>query len=579
MKYPYLKIQQHITSMMQSALDKLQFPTEIKIETPPDPKMGDFSFPCFALCKMSKKSPNETAKMIADTLKVDSLIKSINVQGGYINFEINEKHLIAETIHLILTKKETYGNLEQKQQKVIVEHTSANPNGPLHVGRARNPIIGDTLVRMYKAAGFTCESQFYLDDLGKQVAILCWGLNNLHKEDIPPATLEKPDHQAVGYYQKANERMTSDPTVEQEINTLVRKSEQGDTKTISLIQTAYEPVLKGMNESLNRLNIQIDKYIPESTFVKNNSVENVISSLKKTSYCHKENGAYFLDLEPFGIHGRNTKFFITRSDGTSLYATRDIAYHVWKATQADILINVLGEDHKLEAKQVEIGLTLLGQKQLPQPVFYSFVSLPGGKMSTRKGRVVYLDDLIDECVERAYEEVKKRRGNEFSEAKMKHIAERIGSGAIRYNIIKVQPEKDMVFTWEEALNFEGNAAPFIQYAHARASSILSKNTIVSIDKEKQSYELLQHPSEIQLVKKLAQLPVVIKEASSSFKPHLLAAYVFETASLFNQFYRDCPVLTETNEDIKKSRLGLVTATKQVLKNGLYLLGIDALEEM
>jgi len=179
-------------------------------------------------------------------------------------------------------------------------------------------------------------------------------------------------------------------------------------------------------------------------------------------------------MKSFGIQGRNTKFFFLRQDGTTLYATRDIAYHLWKIKQADLLINILGEDHKLESKQVEISLNLLNAKTTPHPVFYSFVSLPGGKMSTRQDRVVYLDQLIDECIERAYNEVKKRRGNELSKNKMKEISEMVGIGALRYNIIKVQPEKDIVFKWEEALNFEGNAVPFIQYAHARACSILSK---------------------------------------------------------------------------------------------------------
>jgi arginyl-tRNA synthetase len=579
MNYIYFKIQDTILKNIQSALETLSFPTDIKIEIPPDPTLGDFSFPCFSFCKLSKKSPNETAKLIADTLTKDPSIKSINVQGGYINFTIDERQIIEETVPLILSKKEGYGQLDKKNKKVIVEHTSANPNGPLHVGRARNPIIGDTIVRMFKAAGYNCESQFYLDDLGKQVAILSWGLINLKENDVPKSNVSKPDHQAVGYYQKANELMTKDESVEQDINSIVKKSEHGDKETIAYIKQAYEPVLKGMNKSLSIINITIDRYIPESTFVQDKSVENVITQLKKTPYCHEEDNAFYLDLEPFDIHGRNTKFFITRSDGTSLYATRDIAYHAWKATQADLLINILGEDHKLESKQVEIGLKLLKLTTMPQPVFYSFVSLPEGKMSTRRGRVVYLDDLIDECVERAYEEVKKRRGSEFSESEMRSIAQVIGSGAIRYNIIKVQPEKDMVFTWADALNFEGNAAPFIQYAHARASGILKKVTAKKNDYVKQQYGSLEHPSEIQLVKKLAQFPIAINDATSDFRPHLIAAYVFETASLFNQFYRDCPVIIEQDEEKKNARLGLVAATKQVLKNGLDLLGIDALEEM
>jgi arginyl-tRNA synthetase len=197
-------------------------------------------------------------------------------------------------------------------------------------------------------------------------------------------------------------------------------------------------------------------------------------------------------------------------------------------------------------------------------------------MSTRRGRVVFLDDLIDECVKRAYDEVKKRRESELSEKKMKGIAEIIGIGALRYNIIKVQPEKDIMFKWEEALNFEGNASPFIQYAHARTCGILSKSKDPIKDFDA---TLLIEESEVNLIKILAKLPIVIDEACERFKPHSIAAYLFEVASSFNQFYRDCPVLPEENKDLRIARLSLVNATKIVLRNGLDILGIVAPEDM
>ena len=472
--YPLDQCKKEITTELQKVLAKYHWNEEIKLEIPPE-GMGDFAFPCFSLAPLLKKSPMEIAKEIAVKIPKNKWIKTVEAKGGYINFFINNTCLTAVTLQSILEKKNTYGYLPKKKKKVIIEHTSANPNGPLHVGRARNPIIGDTLVRIFKAAGYDVESQFYLDDMGKQVAILAWGVNNIEKRDIPVSENKKMDHQYVGFYQLANERMKSDETVTQEINDIVKKLEHGDHKTIESIHTSYTPVLDGIKQSLLRINIHIDTFIPESTFIYNKDVERVIEELKKTPYCHEQENAFYLDMEPFGIQGRNTKFFFLRNDGTTLYATRDIAYHQWKAKHADMLVNVLGEDHKLESKQVKIALELLQTKILPQVVFYAFVSLPGGKMSTRRGRVVYLDDLIDECIERAYEEVKKRRANELTDSQMKKIAKIVGIGALRYNIIKVQPEKDIMFKWEDALNFEGNAVPFIQYAHARACSILGKN--------------------------------------------------------------------------------------------------------
>lgn len=573
MTYPLDKCKKKILSEIKKAIPKYR--GEVKLEIPPE-DMGDFAFPCFPLAPIIKKSPKGIADDIAATIQKNKWITKIETKGGYVNFYVDKNYLISETLNLIFEMKEKYGHLQKKNEKIIIEHTSSNPNGPLHVGRARNPIIGDTLVRIFKASGYSIESQFYLDDMGKQVAILTWGVNNIDPKNIPKTDYDKSDHKSVGFYQEANKLMEKDKRIAAEIGEIIKKLEHGESKTIDLVHKAYAPVLEGINESLNRINIHIDTYIPESNFVKDKSVEKITSKLKKTTYCFEENGAYYLDLESFGVQGRTTKFFLLRRDGTTLYATRDIAYHQWKAKQADLLINVLGEDHKLESRQVEIALKLLDTKILPKVVFYAFVSLPEGKMSTRKGRVIYLDDLINECIERAYKEVKKRRGNELSEQQMKYIAEIVGIGALRYNIIKVQPEKDIVFKWEEALNFEGNAVPFIQYAHARACSILSK---VKDMKREFNPTLLSHISEVTLIKQLARFPLIIEEASSGCKPHTIANYLYETASKFNQFYRDCPVLPEKNIELQNSRISLVDGTRIVLKNALELLGISAPEEM
>jgi arginyl-tRNA synthetase len=573
MSYPLNECRKEILTKLKKELISHRIDINIEI---PDESKGDFAFPCFPLASLKKKSPQDIATDLAKSISKGHWIADIESKGGYVNFFINQEALLSSTLQLILEMKDRYGQSPKKKKKVIIEHTSANPNGPLHVGRARNPIIGDTLVRIFKAAGYHVEAQFYLDDMGKQVAILTWGVNHLKKKDISPSLSPKADHQMVGFYQKANELMEKDEHVAQEIGDIIHHSEQGDPEVLQKIHSAYAPVLKGMTESLNRINIHVDQYIPESKFVRDKSVQNVIQQLKHTPFYQEEHGAHYLDLKSFGIQGRTTKFFFIRKNGTTLYATRDIAYHQWKAQQADILINVLGEDHKLESKQVKIALQLLKTKIIPQVVFYSFVSLPGGKMSTRKGRVVYLDDLIDECIERAYLEVKKRRGTELTNQQMTKISEMVGIGALRYNLIKVQPEKDIVFRWEEALNFEGNAVPFIQYAHARACSILRKRKDKTLT---YNAKVITHPSEVLLVKQLARLPLVIEEACTGCKPHLIATYLYETASKFNQFYRDCPVLQEKNTIVRTSRLTIVKATQIVLANTLKLLGITAPEEM
>jgi len=576
MKYPLDEFREEIENSLTTALtDRGVNLEEIKLETPPSPDIGDLAFACFSLAKILKKSPVEIAEEIAKVVEPKGWIKKVETDRGYVNFFIDEDKLAKETIKLIRKLDEQYGGFEKKREKVIIEHTSANPNGPLHVGRARNPIIGDTLVRLYRFYGYNVEAQFYVDDLGKQVAILAWGLKNIDPSILPEPSRDKPDHYLVRFYQKAYQLMEEDEKIAEEINEITRLCERGDKETIEMVRSAYIKALDGIKESLREIHVEFDSFIEESRFVRDGSVDKVVSALKKSKYASQEGGAWYIDLKEFGIEGRDTRFFFTRSDGTTLYATRDIAYHMWKAEHADILINVLGEDHKLEAKQVEIALKILGVKKLPKVVFYSFVTLPEGKLSTRRGRVIYLDDLIDEAVERAYEEVKKRRGNELSENKLREIAKSVGIGALRYNIIKIQPEKDIVFKWEDALNFEGNSAPFIQYAHARACSILRKEA----PPENIDIENLKHKQEILLIKTLSRFPIVVRDACLNNRPHLIPSYLFEMASQFNQFYRDCPVLKADSEILKKERLALVDSTRIVLRNGLHLLGIDAPEEM
>ena len=213
-------------------------------------------------------------------------IDKVESNRGYVNFFINNNKIIEETLSMIY-KNQLYGYLPKKNKKVIIEHTSANPNGPLHVGRTRNPIIGDTMVRIYRAAGYDVESQFYLDDMGKQVAILAWGIKNIKKSDINKPTYNKPDHKSVGYYQKASELMKKDKKISDLISKIIKKSEHGDEQTLKEIHEAYQPVLKGMLDSLNTINVQIDSFIPESKFVNDKSVDEVVTDLKKSKYFKK----------------------------------------------------------------------------------------------------------------------------------------------------------------------------------------------------------------------------------------------------------------------------------------------------
>jgi arginyl-tRNA synthetase len=556
-------------ALFRAAAESLGSKTETKPETPPE-GMGDIAFPCFPLAKELRKAPAEIAKSVAAAIPQDPMFVSVEAKGPYVNFTIAPEELARRTVGAVLHAREEYGSHPRTGLKIVLEHTSANPNGPLHVGRARNPIIGDTLARILRRCGHDVTTEFYVDDMGKQQVTLTWGAENLEREGEIPA---KPDHAMVWYYQEASRLMEEDPKVLVQIDAMIATYERKDPDIAKRVQANCKKVLDGMTASLRRLDITFDSFAWESRYVFDGSVDRVLESFRKMDCTGIDDEALYLDLQRFGITGQENKFFLARADGSSLYSTRDMAYHLDKLARYDRAIDVLGEDHRLKAKVVGIGTKLLGQEKPIEPLFYAFVSLPEGKMSTRRGRVVTLDDLTEEAVARAREEVEKRRP-ELSDVLKRGISEAVGTGAIRYNIIRIQAEKQLVFKWEEALSFEGNSAPFVQYSHARASSILRKATSL----EEHDASLLTHPSETALIRALARFPNVISDCGRDKACHPVAAYAFEVASLFNQFYRDCPVLN-AEEKLKNARLALATATKIVLMNALDTLGIIAPEEL
>jgi len=563
---------EEVRRLTNEALAKMGVEAQLEIERPPS-EMADFAVPCFPLAKKLRKAPAVIAEDIAKAIGPSDRFSKVWADKGYLNFKINEPLLAELTLKAVLSEKEKYGTLERKNKKVLLEHTSVNPTGPIHVGRARNPLIGDTLARCMRKAGYDVTTEYYVNDVGKQVVLLAWGIKNVPASDVDPADREKTDHKLVPFYRKANARMESEPEVVKQISDMLVRFEAGDPATIKQVGETAEKMLQGISSSLERVNVKVDQYTWESKFIINGSAKDVVNRLKRSSRCFEDKGASYLELEELSNQGKSTKFFFTRSDGTTLYTTRDLAYHLDKFKRADMWINVLGEDQKLGMTHLAAALKILGETNVPECVYYSFVSLPEGRMSTRKGVVVYLDDLLDEAEERALEEVRKRR-TDISEEKMADIAKKIGSGAVRYNIIRVQAEKQLIFQWEDALNFEGNSAPFLQYAHARCCSILRKAGSYSRDVD---VSLYTHDTEKNLIRVLSLLPAVVREAGETKRIHVLPAYGHELASAFNQFYGSVPVLKSGEHE--DARLCLVEATQWALRNALDTMGIAAPEEM
>ena len=548
---------------------------------------ADVAVPCFSMAKALRRSPKDIAEELASAIRPSGLIGSVAAANGFLNFVVDPAALTRATLDDICSKGSSYGHMPSSGIRVNVEHTSTNPTGPIHVGRARNPIIGDTLARCLKRCGHEVTTEYYVNDVGKQVVVLTWGVENATPEEVAAEVEEhartigrnekerdKTDHRLVANYRVANKRMEAEPEVKEEITSMLRGFEAGDRTVIDTVRHTAEIMLDGLRETLSAINVELDRYTWESGYIADGSARNVVERLKASKYAGTtDDGACFVELKDFGVQGKNTKFTFTRSDGTTLYTTRDLAYHLDKFTRADRLIDVLGEDQKLGSKQLCCALEILGCDRMPEPLFYAFVSLPEGKMSTRKGVVVYLDDLIDEAVARAYAEISKRRSDISEERKME-IARIIGIGAIRYNIVRVQPEKQLVFKWEDALNFDGNSGPYLQYVHARACSMLRRAGDFERDTDPSK---LTGEYEIKLVKVLSRYESVLKAAGNDKKVHLMPAYGHDLASAFNQFYAGESILNA--KESRNAKLTLVECAKTVLADVLDCLGMGAPEEM
>ncbi|RAH11479.1 MAG: arginine--tRNA ligase [Methanobacteriota archaeon] len=551
---------------------------------------GDLTLPCFPFASVLRMAPQAIADELAASFPPLDALLSVSSVNGYLNFKAHPEWLA----NAILSEQIYVGNALENSgktgERVLLEHTSANPNGPFHVGRARNAILGDTLVRLHRLHGDDVRAEYYVDDMGKQVGVLAWALENLGKEDVenllserePPSErwADKADHQRVRWYQAAQLlRNDADEArkaeIEKEIGQLVHASEHGDVGVLESFESAYSPVLDGMLTTLSRLGISFDTFTKESTFVVNGTVAELMKTLDSLEISGTaDNGAGYLDLGQRGLKGK-TEFFYRRGDGSSLYATRDVAYHMWKWGESNRLVNVLGEDHKLQAKQVGMTLEELGQ-QRPNVLFYSFIKLPEGKMSTRRGNVVFMDDLLEEAHAQASAVVRELRP-EYDGEKVAQIAEAVGAAAVRFNIIKVSPEKGFTFRWEEALAFEAGSAPFIMYAHTRACSIARRVVGLPVSElERPTVESMPEGL-VELLRLMCTHNDVIERSVREQKAHLFALHMLELANAYNGFYRDCPVVQKDKVD--SFAFSISEMARELMRSGLEGLGITPIEEM
>ena len=617
---------------------------EIPLETPSTAEFGDLaSSICFELAKRLKMKPIELAEKIVKEMYESKLrfVESVKAAGaGYLNFYANYTKL-AESAVESARKQVEYGYVKtDKPLRIIVEHTSANPIHPLHIGAARNPILGDALARILSARGQHVLRHFYIDDVGRQTAIITYGYEKLGA----PRPKIKPDHfigqvyavtscivmiqflnrqilklQGKNVEEEHVRKLQADlddwiaaaadleeryPDMFNKLATEIKKENDPETKITNFIQRyeskeehakniireVSELCLQGFRETLSRVDIKLDSWDWESDMVWSGRVSKVLEQLRKTPYVFKTEGVLELNVEAAAeslnlkaILGLSENYpvlslTLTRSDGTTLYTTRDIAYSLWKFERAEKVINVVGAEQSLAQLQLRIALCILGKVEMAKNQTHftiGLVELPGYKMSSRRGRYITFDQVIDEAIKRAYEEVSKR-SPELTEDDKRKIAEIIGVGAVKYALIAIEPAKNVTFTWDRVLDFERNSAPFVQYAHARACNILKKAKTKPV---KVKYDVLKRQLEKDLILFVAKFPEIFLVAAENLKPDNLAYFANNLADKFNSFYASLPVIQAESEELREARLALVDAVRVVLKNSLILLGIEPLERM
>ncbi|MHB9286912.1 arginine--tRNA ligase [Halobacteriales archaeon Cl-PHB] len=584
----FLALRDEVEAALSTALADLDLPTDdLGIEQPPeDVEAVVASSVAYRLAGEMGAPPPQVAGEVADAIDLGdaTYVDRVETQGPYLNFLPSEQY-VADTLDA--ATDDSFGRLPDRDTSLVLEHTSANPTGPVHVGRARNPIIGDALGRVLDAAGYDVDVHYYVNDAGRQIAVFTWAYETFDESDLPDPERDSPEYDMVRYYRKGNAYLeeAAEAAVEEaeaEIQHILQGLEEGDEDTYERVTEVVDTVLGGMQGTLNRLPAEFDEFVKETKFMRDGSTDDVVERLQNLDEAVYEEDAWQLDLPDIE---KNLVFL--RSDGTSLYTTRDLAHHEWKLDNYDEAVTVLGEDHKLQAEQLDVTLSLLGHDTDPlRTVLYSYVDLPEGGMSTRKGTGVDLDDLLDEAIARAREEVEDRmadrlRDDDLDKADLDRIAHQVGIGAVRYDIVSKQPTKGITFEWDRALDFEAQSAPYVQYVHARCCGILDEASAAGHtvpDAGDVSIADLDADAERDLLRTIARFPAVIEEAAADLRPHVVATYTRDLAAEFNAFYRECPVL-DAEADVRQARLALVLAARTTMANALGVLGVAAPESM
>ena len=538
------------------------------IEIPPEMEMGDYAFPCFILAKTFKKNPALIAKELSENINLSNNFEKVVNNGPYLNFYLNRtefnKDVLKETY-----KNDNYGKKDiGKDRNVIVEFSSPNIAKPFHIGHIRTTVIGNAINNIYDFMGFNTIAINHLGDYGTQFGMLI----SAYKKWGNRETIEKnPIKELLKLYIRFNKEAEEKPELNDEAREWFKKLEQGDEEAKSLWQWFKDVSLKEFNRVYEMLNIKFDSYAGESFY--SDKMERVINELEEKNLLKSSEGAEIVDLEEYDMPSP----LIKKSDGSTLYITRDIAASIYRKETYDFYKNiyVVASQQNLHFQQWIKIVELMGYDWAKDCVHVPFgmVSLEEGTLSTRKGRVVFLEDVLTKAVEKTKEIIEER--NPDLENK-DEVAKKVGVGAVVFQALYNNRIKDYTFSWNKTLSFEGETGPYVQYTYARTCSIINKAKI-DID-DKVDYTLLKEDIEFEITKALYDFSNVIEDAMFKYEPFYITRYIVDLAQKYNRFYNKCPILKE-EEELKKARLLITLGVNKVIKTGLNLLGIETPEKM
>lgn len=539
------------------------------IEVPPNKEMGDYAFPCFKLAKIFRKAPNAIAEDLAGKIQpTDDINKIINL-GGYVNFFVNKESLAKKVINQVLSEKENYGKSEfGKGKTVVVEYSSPNIAKPFHIGHVRTTVIGNALSKIYQSQGYNVEKLNHLGDYGTQfgkliVAYKLWGDKQAVEKD--------PIKELLKLYIRFHDEAETKPEMEDEAREWFTKLENGDQEAKELWQWFRDESLKEFSRVYDLLDIDFDSYVGESFY--SDKMPAVIEELKEKNLLVESDGAMIVDLEDSKL----PPALIQKRDGSTLYLTRDLAsaFYRKKIYNFDKSIYVVGAQQELHFKQCFEIIKRMGYDWYKDMVHVQFgmVSLEEGTMSTRKGRVVFLEDVLNQAIDRTRQIIEEKNPDAEN---IDEVAKAVGVGAVVFQELSNSRIKDYTFSWDRTLSFEGETGPYVQYTHARCCAVLRKaDQPVSADI---NYEALSDQDAADVLSVLETFNKSIMTAMKKNEPHIVTRFVLDLAQAFNKFYHNSPILVE-DDDLRAARLALVEATRQTIENALKILGMKAPQKM